>query len=806
MPTPPQSVFERTESSGPKPRLASPAPMPAPPPPVPSTSPGRRLPRTALALAVLSMVAVTAFLVPPIDGTRTGLVVDDLAEIVVAAAAAACAGWRARRHPVSARSWRWIALGCASWAIGEAVWSYFEIWQGVAVPFPSAADAGFLLLPVSTCVALLVYPAGGAAPRRTRRVLDALMTTSSLVLIAWETTLSAVLHAGADNPFALAVSLAYPVMDVVVLVLTVLTLSRVRHGTLPLWLTASALVALSISDSAFAYLAAAANYKGGAVDLGWFAGFVLLALAALAGSDDLARNPEGAAGVAAPAGRTLPSYLPYVPVVIALTVTLTLAVVGQAPSTGELLLQAAVVALLLGRQYLALRENTALSTSLAGREAELHHQAFHDGLTGLANRALFADRLTHALALHDRDLRPVAVLFLDLDDFKIVNDTLGHGAGDELLVRVAERVVGAVRYGDTVARLGGDEFAVLMEDGGDAALVADKLCGALRAPFQLGSEQVEARASIGVFALDGGETTISADELLARADTAMYAAKRAGKGQVALYGPGMVLLEATEHQLGFALAEALRDGRVRASYQPVIDIVSGAVRGLAALTHWDHDGEPVTTETTASVAERAGLLTEVTTHLLGQACADLASWSRMLDRSDLWVAVTLPPAEVAAAGFGSLVQSALRRHQLAPAQLVIELTQTDAFADPDVGRAAVTALRQQGVHVCLGGFGAGSSTLAQLGELPVDMVKVHRRLVNRLDTDGRQSTLLTALLPLAGELHVELIIDGVGRPEQLAALRAMRCSLVQGDLLHPALNPPAVLAVLRADRQDAPAY
>jgi diguanylate cyclase (GGDEF)-like protein len=221
--------------------------------------------------------------------------------------------------------------------------------------------------------------------------------------------------------------------------------------------------------------------------------------------------------------------LPYLPVMAVLGIEVWLGLTGRPTSPLGRIGMLVLVALLMARQYLTLRQNVRLAARVSAREQELRHQAFHDRLTGLANRALFSDRLEHAVHLHARDGRPVAVLFLDLDDFKSVNDSLGHAAGDQLLVRVAERVQGAVRTGDTVARLGGDEFGVLLESGDDPGQAAARIAAALRAPFPVGGGSVQVRASTGIARLTGTDVPIDADELLIRADGAMYTAKRATK-------------------------------------------------------------------------------------------------------------------------------------------------------------------------------------------------------------------------------------------------------------------------------------
>ena len=450
------------------------------------------------------MAVSAGVLLTPLADTRFGWYFDDLASLAAAAVATGCAIWRARSSAGKAlkRSWTLLAVACASWTVGEALWCVFELGQG-SNPFPSLADIGYLGFPLAACAALLLYPAKGGVKGGGQRILDAVMATSALALVSWETALSAVISSHTEANLTFIVSLAYPMTDLVVLALVILTLARTDSGRLSLILLTAGCAALAVSDSLFAYLTATTGYTGGAVDLGWIAAFVLLALAGLA-RDDSAPSPAMEVRqrnsfqeeLSAP---DRASFLPYIPVIAAILVTLAKAAAGHDPSAAQLGLATIIVGLVISRQYLALRRNNVLAARLAAREAQLLHQAFHDSLTGLANRALFQDRLAHALALHNRDLRALSVLFLDLDDFKLINDTLGHGAGDDLLVRVAERLVGAVRVGDTVARLGGDEFAVLIEDAGDPVTVAARVSDALRAPFFLAGQRLDVRASVGVF-------------------------------------------------------------------------------------------------------------------------------------------------------------------------------------------------------------------------------------------------------------------------------------------------------------------
>ncbi|MPQ97854.1 EAL domain-containing protein [Modestobacter sp. I12A-02628] len=751
-------------------------------------APPRAAVLTAAAL-LLCAAAVTAWAPAGVMGDASNLL-----QLAATAAGTASAARRGR-HSTGRTRWAWLALSaaCACWGAGQLHWTWQEL-AGHGIPFPSVSDVGFLAFPVLAAAALLLHPAEGGRIQRRQRVLDALMTATAVGLVSWETALGAVVAADSEeDTLASALLVAYPVLDVLLLVLTVLILARTRTSRLPLVMVGAGLASLSISDSLFAYLQTTQSYAGGWVDLGWVAGFLLIALAGTAGGSPATAGPPTVAQ-RAPSAST--AFLPYLPVVVAMVTTLALVVSGRQLSEGELLVSALLVGLLLARQYLTLLDNAGLTADVAAREAMLRHQAFHDGLTGLANRALFRDRLDHALALHARDMRPVSVVFLDLDDFKVVNDTLGHAVGDDLLVRVADRLVGAVRSGDTVARLGGDEFAVLIEDGGDPLEIGAKALDALRTPVVLGGHSLDVHASVGVCTLAPEDAPVPADELLTRSDTAMYSAKRSGKSRIVRYSTGMSLVELEDQELRGALRKAVQAREVTLVYQPIVEVGTGRLVGLEALARWTHAGQPVGPDVFIPLAERTGLIGRLTDDLLSEACTQLAGWSAGRD-APLSVHVNVAPTELVSTGFVTSVADLVREHALAPGQLVVEITESGIFADLELARQTVAALRALGVGVSLDDFGVGYSSLAQLNSMPLDSVKIDRSFLAHSDTDARQATFLEAVLRLARDIDLPVVAEGVERPAQLEQLRRLGCPLAQGWLLGgpvPAAGVPALLA------------
>jgi diguanylate cyclase (GGDEF)-like protein len=488
-----------------------------------------RAPTAALvAVAAVTAAAVGVLLLPDPPGVDATLVAN-LVALVTAGTAAGCAGWRAVRSSGRHRhAWAALCAALTCWSVGEVLWTWLQ--AAGQEPFPSVADLAFLGYGPLVCAGLLLFPVGGGRLRRLQALFDGVSTGGAVLLISWETALGATLAAAGPDWRTTAVSVAYPVLDVAVTVLAVLTLARAPTGAgrRPLVLLVVGLVGVSVASSAFIYLSATTGYQpGDPLDICWNAAFGCVALAALLDRPDLhEREPETAPR------QFSAGLLPYVPILGVLGVVILLQLNGRVSTLAEELAEHALVVLLVLRQYLTLRRNAELNAELSSRQRELDHQANHDVLTGLANRKKFKDRLDHALELHTRDQRPVALMFLDLDDFKIVNDTLGHTVGDQLLVRIADRLRGAVRVADTVARLGGDEFAVLLESGDDAMRCAERIREALREPFFLVSQTIRATASFGVVELAEGDTPVTGDVLLARADIAMYTAKRSGKARI----------------------------------------------------------------------------------------------------------------------------------------------------------------------------------------------------------------------------------------------------------------------------------
>ena len=747
----------------------------------------------AAVLAVCFVVVSGVLLLGPVSSFGV-LVVDDLSQVLAAAfAAAATTRCAVRTRDGRRRAWTVLAAGCAAWAVGQGIWSWYELVLGRETPFPSPADVGFLGFQLCAMASLLLYPAVDGRGDRSRRVLDGLTVTSALALVSWSSVLGSVVRGDNGELLATVVSIAYPTVDLIAICLVVLLLSRRTPDRLALCLVGGGITAIAVADSLFLYLVSTDAYSAEShyVSLFWVGGFLLLGLAPSAVDRRAAQREERSAGV------TPASVLPYVPLAVAAVVVAVKLANGEPFDLVEVLLCAVALAAVLGRQYATVRDNARLLGELAEREAELRHQAFHDGLTGLANRALFRDRVGHALELHRRDLRPLTVLFCDLDDFKVINDTTGHAGGDALLVRVAERLRGALRSGDTLARLGGDEFAVLLEDGSAPLEVAQKLVESLRAPFTVLGRSVPVKVSVGVTSVSADAPTPTADVLLAQADTAMYSAKRGGKDAMRCFEVGMELAEVADNALAQALTTAVQRGDVTLHYQPIVSIPDGRVTGVEALARWHYDGEPVPPSVFIPLAERTGLIGPLTTLLLEVACRQTAQWVRQDRRPDLRVGLNLSPSSVTDPDLPRRVAECLQRHGLDGSNLVLEVTESALLSDPAGARQVCGQLRALGVRLALDDFGVGYSSLAHLHALPLDILKVDRAFVDLVDLDDDQRRFTQAVLRLGADLGLDVVAEGVERPEQLAELQAMGCPYVQGYLLSRPVPADEVWPLLR---------
>jgi diguanylate cyclase (GGDEF)-like protein len=812
-------------------------------------------------------------------------------------AAGAIAAWAclvaARRRAGIPRNWRLLAAG------GLVAWSAVRLWwvvQDLAghdrLDRPSVFDIGFVVLPACMLIGLL-----GATRTRPRPVptsprrdqiallIDSVLITGSVLALCWT---SSCLNAVADWEALSWWVAAYPVADLVLFTMVVLLLTTRPDspaGRRPLVLVGAALLAFGTADSVRLLGVGPAWLQV----TGHLLGPALIALAALSPARPAPLPPDPTA---------LPRdwfhlLLPYVPVLVTGVVLLARTAAGAALTPFQAYLGWLGLGLVVTRQMITILDNTVLLDRVAETQRRLHHQAYHDPLTGLANRALFRERLVLALDANHHRGTPVAVLFADLDDFKLINDTYGHALGDRVLHAIGERLRASVRPQDLVARLGGDEFAVVLDQsdvvapepapsesrlrramgrqrryvlsaagirvsggsgGGqtaaparrrtdvmtpalpDGALINDPSAGlvpsprtgsgagpgagsapvapeisadrlweaeaegigervlaALREPYLIDGRAVSVGASIGLVVAEPADR-LSADLLLRRADAAMYAVKRRGKGALIRYtGP----VHGPNADLPQLLAGALSGGSPAAAgfevfYQPIVRLSDRATVAVEALARWtDPVAGPVHPDVFVTMAERTGLVSAIDDFVLNQACADAQALAERFGRP-IAVHVNVSAGRLGQQGLEDAVDAALTRHAMPPARLVVEITET--LRIPDLPRAAamVERLRARGVRVALDDFGSGYNALAQLHGMPVDTVKLDSTLTDVDTAPDRAGALCRSVLAICAELGITVVAEGIETDERAAALSGLGCPLGQGYLF----GPPARLADL----------
>ncbi len=425
-------------------------------------------------------------------------------------------------------------------------------------------------------------------------------------------------------------------------------------------------------------------------------------------------------------------------------------------------------------------------------EERLLHDALHDGLTGLPNRILFLDRLKHAITRSRRNQgRSFAVVFLDLDRFKVINDSLGHGAGDALLEAIARRLEQSLRPGDTAARLGGDEFAILLEDIGDGATalaIAERIQQVIATPVHLNEREMFTTASIGITLYQPGYD--SATDMIRDADTAMYHAKMRGKACAVLFNPTMHAAAMEQLQLETALRWAIERNELRLHYQPIVNLKTQKIEGFEALLRWEHPQRGLLhPEEFIAIAEETGLIVPIGWWVLREACRQVKIWQQTIPGAErLWVTVNLSARQLLQPEVAQIVLGTLDEFELPAHALKIEITETALVNSNQETREQLARLRAAGIKICIDDFGTGYSSLSYLQRLPVDILKIDRSFVQSIEDTSSQSAIVGNIIALAHVLGLDAVAEGTETPAQLQRLRELHCTYGQGWLFSKPLN------------------
>jgi diguanylate cyclase (GGDEF)-like protein/PAS domain S-box-containing protein len=435
-------------------------------------------------------------------------------------------------------------------------------------------------------------------------------------------------------------------------------------------------------------------------------------------------------------------------------------------------------------------------TDRKAMEERLVHQAFHDPLTKLANRSLFRNRVEHGVNRLSRSHTFVGVLFCDLDDFKRINDTLGHAAGDELLVSVAQRLQSCIGRQDTAARLGGDEFAILVEDASDTEEILKIAAATLRAfnqPFTIADREVVVTASIGIAI--SSDTENEAEVLLRNADVAMYAAKHSGKDRYTVFEGSMHQELMYRLQLESDLRRAVEQEEITVRYQPIVHLGTTALRGFEALARWEHPTlGTISPVTFIPLAEELGLIPEIGRQILRRSCNQLKTWQQATGLHDLMVSVNISVLQLEDDSMHNVVARELELSGLEASKLVLEITESAMAQDPSLTSARLALVNDLGVKLAIDDFGTGYSSLSYLRDLPVDILKIDRSFVNQMsDRGGAGEKLVRAIVAMAHSLGLQIVAEGVETEEQQRTLTDLGCAFAQGNLFAFPLLPSEAL-------------
>jgi diguanylate cyclase (GGDEF)-like protein len=730
----------------------------------------------------LGLTAIGVYYLLPTAGVAQAVLLT-----TVNGVAAGCALMTARASHGRARTvWGFLGLSMVLATLANGPYYGFPLVTGRPVPFPCPVDVLWLLTYPCYIVALNATVRQQRREDRRGNALDASILVVSGAVLMWEFVLEPVATAAGIPLLAHVVAFAYPAMDVLVFAMLVRVAIVVSWRNTSLRLLLLSFFALLVGDTIYTLQLSAGTYHFGGVPDGiWMASYLLIGVAAMHLRAGEVANLTPSSGQRLSQGR--------------------LAFLCAAVLSGPILLasdphevwvatSACILAFLL-----VMARMTGLNRTLVLTSVELESRASTDSLTALANRAAFHERLAETLAQPERRNSVQAVLFVDIDDFKDVNDNLGHAAGDELLCVVADRLRDVVRPDDLVARLGGDEFALLLNgvpDRAAALSVAERAVAALSQPTVIHGQQVRIGASVG---LALRQPASEPDTLMRQSDVAMYTAKGGGKNRVEIYDAALDQALGEHHALKADIIGAAGRGELVLHYQPVVGLNTGHTVGVEALVRWDHPTRgQLPPLSFIGLAEDTGAIIDIGLWVLTEACTQMHAWHLDHARPDLFISVNVSVRQLDRPGFAEDVREVLCQTELDPSRLVIEVTES-VLADPFGGAArTLESLREIGVRIAIDDFGTGYSSISYLSRLPVDILKIDRSFVSGATPGPQADAVLESIVDLAMRLGLDIIPEGIEETNQLTRLQTLGCEAGQGFLLSRPLSAAAIDTLLVA--------
>jgi diguanylate cyclase (GGDEF)-like protein len=737
-------------------------------------------------------------------------------------------------------AWGMIALSMLAFAVGDIIWAVLEL--GLSEPpFPSLADVFYLLFyPLLLAGVLLLPEKPASRSEQIKKVLDAGIVMVAATLAFWNFLMGPLVASNRDYPFLeQAILIAYPVGDLVLLwaMLRIIYKRSPQHkeSDVATFLLAAGLAVTIVADCIYTYQAFMGTYVSGSLlDIAWRASNLLIGLGGISQvtairSFKSALRLPGRLEALVTNLRALRPYFPYVWLIAAYlilmsssTYTMYMDFLSLAAAVGG------IVGLVLLRQIITLIENDKLNvelqqtmgqlqgqtnelektnqelqTEITERKAveqQLTYDSLHDAMTGLPNRTLFLDRLGQAIEYCKRRTESTfAILFVDIDQFKVINDSLGHLTGDQLLISAGQRMKEGLRSSDTVARLGGDEFAILLEITGEkksASAIAEKLLEALRAPFKLGGHELFITASFGIVMSVAGY--VHPEEVLRDADIAMYQAKASGKARFEIFDIKMRSHAFSRLEMEQDLRSALEHGEFQLYYQPIISMRSNQLVSFEALIRWIHPTRGLLLPGEfLPIAEESGLILPIEKWVLHEACAQLKQWhAKYPSLQNVSVNVNVSNRQFAQSDFVDGVVKGLTTTGLSAESLKLEITENVLISNYSAANEVFTKLQNLGVQLEIDDFGSGYSALGYLQHFPISAIKIDKSFVDEIGKSRRGVELIRAIVSMARELGMEAIAEGIETGEQLDQLKELSCNLGQGFLLSRPLDREATEKIL----------